>query len=463
MTLNPSILIVGAGPTGLGAAYRLWQCGASNWRLIEGTEHPGGLASSFTDASGFVWDVGGHVQFSHYEEYDRVVEFALGAERVWHNRRALVRIGDGYVPYPLQNNLHRLDAATRQMLLQDLVPATSMDPAAPRDRTFRGWIEQTFGHGLGRLFMVPYNEKVWGFPLELLSSDWVAERIPVPDPVRMRSALATNVGDDVNWGPNKQFSYPLHGGTGSTWRKIASLFSDRCDYRERVVAVNLSKRRLRLSSGRELTWDVLISSVPLDAFCALCEDITNDTLTASRRLLHSACHVVGIGLRGHVPADLSDTTWMYFPGASAYYRVTVLSNYSPNNAPSGCWSLMAEVCETRFRPLPDGDLFDRVVADLRTDRLIPSDVDIISRWRYSAEYGYPTPSVDRDDILRRIMPELEAHGVYSRGRFGGWKYEVSNQDHCFMQGVEVVDRILAINEETVYDIRERDAGHQASR
>ena len=49
------------------------------------------------------------------------------------------------------------------------------------------------------------------------------------------------------------------------------------------------------------------------------------------------------------------------------------------------------------------------------------------------------------------MPELEARGVYSRGRFGAWKYEVSNQDHSFMQGVEVVNRLAGTGDEPTID------------
>jgi hypothetical protein len=50
--------------------------------------------------------------------------------------------------------------------------------------------------------------------------------------------------------------------------------------------------------------------------------------------------------------------------------------------------------------------------------------------------------VDRDGILSSVIPWLESRGVFSRGRFGMWKYEVSNTDHSLMQGVELVNRLL---------------------
>jgi hypothetical protein len=75
--------------------------------------------------------------------------------------------------------------------------------------------------------------------------------------------------------------------------------------------------------------------------------------------------------------------------------------------------------------------------------LIPDEESILSRWSTVLTPGYPTPSLDRDSILQQVLPSLEARDIYSRGRFGAWKYEVSNQDHSFMQGVEVADRIVS--------------------
>ncbi|MFN9992530.1 MAG: hypothetical protein ACK54H_04230, partial [Phycisphaerales bacterium] len=67
---------------------------------------------------------------------------------------------------------------------------------------------------------------------------------------------------------------------------------------------------------------------------------------------------------------------------------------------------------------------------------------------YYADYSYPTPSVERDAILSDVIPWLESKSIMSRGRFGMWKYEVSNTDHSLMQGVEVVNRLIHGDAET---------------
>jgi UDP-galactopyranose mutase len=74
----PRILILGAGPTGLGGACRLDELGHQNFLVLEKNAYPGGLAASFADDKGFTWDIGGQVQFSHYDYFDQVMDRALG-------------------------------------------------------------------------------------------------------------------------------------------------------------------------------------------------------------------------------------------------------------------------------------------------------------------------------------------------------------------------------------------------
>ena len=71
-------------------------------------------------------------------------------------------------------------------------------------------------------------------------------------------------------------------------------------------------------------------------------------------------------------------------------------------------------------------------------------------WSFFSEYGYPVPTLGRNAALAEIHPVLERENIYSRGRFGGWKYEVSNQDHSLMQGVEAIDHLLDGQDEVTW-------------
>jgi hypothetical protein len=106
------------------------------------------------------------------------------------------------------------------------------------------------------------------------------------------------------------------------------------------------------------------------------------------------------------------------------------------------WSLMTETSQSDAKPVDRTTLVEQTIQGLLNTRQIESRDQIASTWSFTAEHGYPTPSLERNSLLQKIEPELKRAGIASRGRFGAWRYEVSNQDHSFMQGVEWVNSVL---------------------
>ena len=437
------ILILGAGPTGLGAARRLHELGRQDWLLLEGSSHPGGLAASFVDDKGFTWDIGGHVQFSHYDYFDKAMVEFLG-EDGWlrHQRESWVWMRDRFIPYPFQNNIRRLPPADLDKCLQGLVQITR-EPK-PRPENFGQWIDATFGPGLAEVFMRPYNFKVWAYAPEKMNAHWVGERVAVTDLGRVLQNLV-HQRDDLSWGPNNTFQFPKRGGTGAIWNACAAqLPPERMVLNARVDSIDLQKREVHTKDGRVFSYGKLISTLPLTELILMTGQHQLTPL-ANEGLLHSSSNIIGLGLRGKPAPELATKCWMYFPEDNCpFYRVTVFSNYSPKNVPdiSSQWSLMAEVSESTDKPVNQATLIEDTIQGAIDTRLIASRDEVISTWSYRAGYGYPTPGVERDRVLATLLPFFEKHDVYSRGRFGAWKYEVSNQDHSFMQGVEIIERLV---------------------
>lgn len=100
-------LVIGAGPTGLGAAKRLNQLNQGSWALVESSPEAGGLASTDVTPEGFLYDVGGHVIFSHYAYFDDCIAEALPAKDDWfeHQRVSYVRLKGNWVPCEWQGRM----------------------------------------------------------------------------------------------------------------------------------------------------------------------------------------------------------------------------------------------------------------------------------------------------------------------------------------------------------------------
>jgi protoporphyrinogen oxidase len=355
------------------------------------------------------------------------------------------------VPYPFQNNLRYLPKDLMAKAVRGLVERPPRTACAD----FGSWVLQTFGAGIRDIFMAPYNYKVWAYPLEQLWAGWVGERVATVDLARSLENIFAE-RDELSWGPNNTFQFPKHGGTGAVWRSLAKqLGSGAFRFNTRVTQIDWQKRLITTETGEQLAYDRILNTMPLDTLARVLTPELPAVSEAARKLLHSSSHIVGVGLKGDMPAKLGKKCWMYFPVDNCpFYRVTVFSHYSPNNVPepeSGqYWSLMAETSESSVKRVNRETIVHDTVQGMLNTGLIASRDQVVSTWRYTAEHGYPTPSLERNALLAKIEPELRRADVASRGRFGAWKYEVSNQDHCFMQGVEWVNAaLLDVPETTV--------------
>lgn len=437
---HESVVILGAGPTGLGASRRLAEIGNVDIRVFDENAEAGGLASSFLDHDGFTWDIGGHVQFSHYQYFDELMDELLGDRWVNHVREAWIWMRDRFIPYPLQNNIHLLPRDEFRQCLSGLICSLKNGSAPVRD--FSEWIQATFGSGLAETFLLPYNFKVWAHPPNTMSWEWVGERVATVDLMRV-IFNALDGSEDKSWGPNKTFRFPRCGGTGEIWRTLAKTLPNGVFQPNRTcVKIDAARRVIHFEDGSQEKYGKLISTIPLDVLISLLD--VDSLKQHSEQFRYSGVHIIGVGLKGTVPPHLKTKCWMYFPEANCpFYRATVFSNYSPYNVPdiTRYWSLMLEVSESIFKPVDRAGLLECVVQGCVATKLIESVNDIACIWTHSVRRAYPTPFLGRDRLVEPLLTEIEKLGIYSRGRFGGWKYEVSNQDHSLMQGVELVNRL----------------------
>ncbi|HJP59045.1 MAG TPA: NAD(P)-binding protein, partial [Gemmatimonadaceae bacterium] len=148
MSEQKRIVIIGAGPTGLGAGYRLRELGYDNFVMLEARNKVGGLASSEKSANGFTYDIGGHVLFSHYEYFDRLFDKVIGQDYQELLRESWVWMCDRFLPYPFQNNIKYLPRPVVLECLLGLIEAQKQPLDASRFKNFEEFIHGVFGKGI---------------------------------------------------------------------------------------------------------------------------------------------------------------------------------------------------------------------------------------------------------------------------------------------------------------------------
>jgi protoporphyrinogen oxidase len=442
-----SIVILGAGPTGLGAAYRLAELGHSDWAIFEREDHVGGLASSVVDDNGFIWDHGGHVMFSHYSYFDDLVEKMLRGDYDEHLREAWVWIHGRFVPYPFQNNIHRLPPDVFLECMMGIIEAQRGDVSR---ENFAEYVGSVFGEGIAEHFMRPYNFKVWAHPLEMMGTSWQGDRVPTVDVRRILGNLLDD-RDDVSWGPNNKFMFPLLG-TGLLYERIAESLPQPVQLNKCVTEIDIDRKVVTFADGSTTSYDKLVNTMPLTELLPLIPQCPAAVSEALQGLHHTEGMFIGIGVADPCP---SSKCWMYFPGDdSPFYRVTYLSNYSPKMTPGdGHFSLLAEVSASQFKIENPDDVIDRTIEGMIACDLLTRDQAesrIVSRHLMRVPYSYPVPTLSRDRALAVIQPWLKERDIYSRGRFGAWRYEIGNTDHSVMMGVELSDHLISGTPETTW-------------
>ena len=461
------MLIAGAGPCGLGAALEMMESGPGgegDFLIVDAGVKAGGWASSRTTAEGFTFDFGGHVLFPH-KHYARFGEILKGLPIEWTSSVPMrgVQVEGSFLPYPAQRNLQRLPLlkllrAVASVALHRMRSEHAPGPACKEEQgDLRTYLLGHFGTYITGLLMGPLNRKQWAHAPEQLTDVWARHRSGsttrnVADMDLLRTLRNFLLGtDDPGWTPETKVTYPAEGGSGAIWSAVAKAIpAEKLMLETRVVRVSLTEKTALLSNGDTVRWEQMVSTMPLDALLSAIPE-RRDLAAKAMGLVKARSRLFGFGVRGAMPARYAGLHSCQVTDADVpFWRLNFPMTVSRGNGPEGCYSMLCEVSEPAEAPArAAADLRAEVEESLERMGLLGKGAEIVSRWDYSIEHGYPVPFLGRDALLAELQPELERSGVYSRGRFGTWRYEISNQDHAFMQGVEVVRRVLfRIPEET---------------
>jgi protoporphyrinogen oxidase len=427
-------VILGGGLTGVTLA-RLLTARNFDVSVLEAGTRIGGLCQSVRQG-GFTFDTGGsHIIFSRDEKVLSFMKEALDRNRSEITRNTKIFYKGTFVKYPFENGLSALPKEDLFFCINEFIKTLvcSEKGELGEAKNFREWIYNTFGKGIAECYMVPYNEKIWNYPVELMSAHWVEGRVPRP-PVEdiIRSAIGI---ETEGYTHQSVFTYPVDGGIEALVTAIAAPVTDRIRTGFKVTSIMRDDNGWKIGDGtRTVRADRIISTIPLQYLVSLLEDVPADVKSAVAGLKYNSLITVTLGVKGTVPPY----SWVYIPDEATGLenRISFPSGYSSNTAPPGCASVLAEITYN------EGDSVSRMNDDQVIDHITSSLIGmgvikpgtVVSQALYRQKFAYVVYDLgyrDNINVIRKYF--LEQH-ISLVGRFS--QFEYLNMDGCIRSAMD---------------------------
>lgn len=468
-------IIIGAGPTGLSAAYHLDE----DTLILEKNSTVGGWCRSIND-NGFTFDYAGHIMFSNDEYVHELYKILLRDNVHWQNREAWIFSKGVHTRYPYQgalyglpsevikecimgviessygiNNKSKQNTSSSNCLLIDKMDETNdccadgvvsfsnnsiphHDQKGTKEaENFEDFIYKIWGAGIAKHFAIPYNTKLWKVPLTEMETSWLGDRVPLPNLEEIIEGALEPVAKPM--GPNARFGYPLKGGFQALMDGFLPLIKGSIETNIEVTQVSPGKRYVRLNNGRQIQFENLISTMPLPQLIkCMGSEAPSFIQNSAANLRHVSVCCVNLGIDRE---NITDKHWIYYPEDTIFHRIFVQGNASPYCNPAGGFGLTCEISYSTTHPLlyNGQELIDRCVSDCIKVGLLTAEDKLLTTNIVDMPYAYVIYDHARAKNIKLIRKWLMDRGIILAGRYSEWEYY--NSDHAFIAGKKAAEMI----------------------
>ena len=410
--INKKVVVLGAGLTGLSAAWHLKNRGIA-CQIFEKESEVGGLCRS-KNIGGFTFDYDGHLLHFRNKSIFNFVQSLLGDNLASHKRNSYIRYKNCEIPYPFQANFLKLPDKVAQECLHGFKKAARIKKR--KYRNFKTWAYAYFGKGIAQHFMVAYNEKFWTIPADKLSCAWLDGFIPT---VNLKSILSKSDNKQEAFGYNSIFYYPVRGGINELPRALECEIGNNIHLNSNLTEINLRAKKITVNQEK-ISYNKLISTIPLPDFKNLIKDIPGRIAKYFDLLNYNSILVFNFGIKGKVH---NGKHWVYFPEKKfKYFRIGFYSAFSEALAPQGKSSIYVEVSYPKDRVVNINKLKGDIVNNLVKEKFISCVSDVLCSDIVDIKYGYPIYDHKYQIAVAKILDFLSKNGIYSIGRYGSWRY-----------------------------------------
>jgi protoporphyrinogen oxidase len=461
------VAVLGAGPAGLTAAYRLVERGVPVV-VFEADDQVGGLARTVV-RDGYRFDLGGHRFFTKSQEVSDLWEELLGAELLVRPRLSRIYWRGRFIEYPLRP----ADVVAKLGPVEVTRSLGSFARARLRPRgeeeTFEEWVSSRFGRRLFELFFKTYTEKVWGVDTAELRAEWAAQRIADLSPWTALRAALPGSGERPK-SLIEEFRYPRLG-PGQMWEEMARRIEQgggevRLQAPVECLEVDEGQVTAVRAGGERVEVSAAISSIPLRTVVGVAEPAPPREVTvAAAGLRYRDFLTVALPVDGEPPFP---DNWVYVhdPGVRVG-RIQNFRAWSPWMTPDPRLSCLG----LEYFCFEGDELWSSSDADLiELGRREVAALGLVDPERVAGGHvvrvpkAYPVYDAEYAARVERIRGWLGGlANLQQIGRNGLHRY--NNSDHSMLTAMRAVENLCdgaghdvwAVNADSVYHERDEAA------
>ena len=453
------VIILGAGPAGLTAAYALGKREIPVVILEADPEYVGGISRTAT-YKGYHFDIGGHRFFSKAKEVEDLWTEILPDDMLVRPRSSRIFYNGQFFAYPLAGTeaLVKLGPLEAARCVASYAKVRAFPNKSPKN--YEEWVTNEFGSRLFEIFFKTYTEKVWGMRCKDISADWAAQRIKgLSLSTAIRNALfpAKKSGNrkDLIKTLLDSFRYPRKG-PGMLWDECArkvKLQGGKVEMGSRADSLDYNADRgswkvgfVRADGTRgEIEGRAVISSAPLREVAeSLTPRLSDAAIKAANALRYRDFLTVTLILEDK---NVFDDNWIYIHDPSVKVgRVQNFKSWSPEMVPDpkmACYGLEYFCFEgDGLWSSSDEELIALGKRELEQIGLAKA-TDVKDGCVVRQRKAYPVYDDDYAANVELVRLELETKfpTLYPVGRNGMHKY--NNQDHAMMTALLTAENIAA--------------------
>lgn len=404
------LIILGAGISGLSAAYHYFKKTGQKAIVIEKNSSYGGLLDNII-IDDFVFDTFVHFSFTK-DAYVRDI-FSISTEFITHFPVPYNYSNGYWIKHPVQNNIMVLPLVEKIKIIIGFL----LRPKYINPRNYEQWLISKYGRYFYTKYPLIYTLKYWRTHPKNMGIDWIGNRMYKPSLKEVIKGSISYNTNDVYYA--SQMRYPLKGGFKSFLKHMAKDLS--IDFSSEVIRINPELGEVVCSNGNTYRYETLVSSLPLTKYAELIENIPNNVLDAITKLRYTSAIIVSMGF--NVP-KITDHLWFYIYNLDILAsRIHSPSLKSPNNAPSGFSSLQSEIyfLKDEFAGRSINDIVDKEIDSYIINGFFKRE-DLIFYEFKVIEYAniiFDLNIVESRKLIRDWLAELN---IVTIGRFGHWDY-----------------------------------------